>query len=151
MFGAPPENPENSFVGLCSSNTPIPGVQTHLCWPMGHRARSVLGATPEPKEYFLVLCSSKNPIPGIQNHLCWPMKYSGMGVWSTTPEPKQQFLALCSSKHPHPRYPTTPLLAYGVQRYECLGRHPRTQIIFLRDCAIQTPPSRVSKNTFAGP
>ena len=31
----------------------------------------------------------------------------------------------------HLRYPKTPLLAYGLQRYGCLGRHPRTQTIFL--------------------
>ena len=32
--------------------------------------------------------------------------------------------------HPHPRYPKKPFLAHGVQRYGCLGRHPRTQTMF---------------------
>ena len=30
-------------------------------------------------------------------------------------------------RHPHTRYPKTPFLVHGVQRYGCLGRHPRTQ------------------------
>ena len=33
-------------------------------------------------------------------------------------------------KHPHHRYPSTPLLAYKVQSYGCLGPHPRTQTVF---------------------
>ena len=32
--------------------------------------------------------------------------------------------------HLHHRYPKPPLLAYRVEMYACLGRHPRTQIIF---------------------
>ena len=70
----------------------------------------VWGATPEPKQYFLAVCSSNTPILGMQKHLFWPIGYSGMGVWGATPESRDIFW----------------------------------------HCAVLTPPSHVSNNTFAG-
>ena len=136
VWGATPE-PKQYFLALCSPNTPFPGVQKHLCWPMGYRGMGVWGAIPEPKQYILALCISNTSILGIQKHLCWPMGYSGMGVWGATQEHKQ-FFGIVQSKQPHPRYPKTPLLAYGLQRYGCLGRHPQTQTIFLAWCISNT-------------
>ena len=46
-----------------------------------------------------------------------------LGARSATPEPKQYF-GIVQFKHQHPRYPKTPLLAYGVQWYGCLDCHP---------------------------
>ena len=141
MFGAPPQNPNNIFLALCSSNTPILGIQKHLCWPMVRRDMGVWGATPEPKHYFLersqagkfdpflALPISNTPILAIQKHLFWPMMCRYMGVWGTTPYP-HDFCGIVHFKHTHPRYPKTPFLAHDVQRYGCLGRHPRTQTIF---------------------
>ena len=33
--------PKQYFLALCSSNTPIPGIQKHFCWPMGYRDMGV--------------------------------------------------------------------------------------------------------------
>ena len=48
-------------------------------------------------------------------------------------------------KQPHHRYPKTSLLAYGVQWYGCLGRHPRTQRIFFRIVHFNQPHPRYPK------
>ena len=104
----------------------------------------VWSATPETKQYFLFIAHA--PIPGIQIHFFWPMVCSGMGA---TPEPKQCFSALCSSN-------TTIL---GTQKHLCWcmghsgtgvwGATQNLNNVFWH-CAVQTPPSQVSKNNFAG-
>ena len=56
------------------------------------------------------------------------------------------FFGIVQFKHPHPSYPRTPLLAYGIQRYGCLGRHPRTSrhsSIFPRPCTPGVAPPDV--------
>ena len=88
------------------------------------RGMGVCDGTPKHKQYFLALCISNTHILVIQKHLFWPRVCRGMGVWGATPEPKHYFLSIVEFKHPHPRYPKTLLLAHGVQRYGCLGRHP---------------------------
>ena len=97
------------FLALCISNTPILGLQKHLCWPMAYSSMGVWGATPEPKQYFLTLSISNTPILGIQKHLFWPMVRRGMGVWAATPEPKQCFVTLSILN--------TPIL--GIQKHLC--------------------------------
>ena len=116
---------------------------------MGYSGRGVWSATPEPKQYFLALCSPNTTIIGIKKHLCWTAAYIGMGVRGATPDHEEYFLALCSSKHPQPRHPKTPWLAYGIQRYGCLERHPRTQTILLGIVQFKNPHPRHPK-TFAG-
>ena len=56
------------------------------------------------------------------------MGYSGMGVFWRQPE--RFFCGIVQFEHPHRRYPKTALLAYRVQRYGRLGRHPSTQTFF---------------------
>ena len=80
------------------------------------------------------------------------MGYSGMSVWGATPEPKHYFLALCSSN-------TTII---GIQKRFCwpmrycgigvwgAGPQPKQYFWHCVVQTVQTPPSRVSKNTFAG-
>ena len=96
VWSATPE-PKHHFKALCISNTPILGIQKHLCWPVGYRGMGAWGATPEPKHHFLALCVSNNPMLGIQKHLFRSTGYSAMGCWSATPEPTQFFLAWCIS------------------------------------------------------
>ena len=184
MFGAPHQNPNNIFFVLCSSSTTIIDIQKHLCWPEGYNGMGVRGATQEPKQYFLLLCSSNTTCIGIQKHLCWPVGYNGMGVRGRHHRTQTIFFGILQFKKLYPRYPKTPLLAYRVLWYVCLGCHPRTEIYFfgivqfkhhlhrypkpplLADrvqwygclrpkqyfwhCALQTPLSQLSKNTFAG-
>ena len=140
VFGAPPQRTKQYFLALRSPNTTILGSQKHLCWPVGYAGRCVWGATPETKQYSLALRSSNTTILGIQKHLCWPIEYSGLGGWSATLETKTIFFGTAQSKHHHPRYQKIPLLAYGVQWYECLERHPRNQNNIWHD-AVQTPPA----------
>ena len=83
----------------------------------------VWGATPKLKQHFVASSIAKTLIPGIQKHRFWPMVCRGMGVLGV--------FGIAGVKHPHPKYPKTPFLAYGVQWYGCLGRHNRTQTIFL--------------------
>ena len=52
VLGVPPQKPNNMFLALCSSNTPILGIQKHLCWPMGYNGMGVRGATPEARQFF---------------------------------------------------------------------------------------------------
>ena len=47
-----------------------------------------------------------------------------------TPQNPHNMFGIVRFKHHHPRYLKTPFLAHGVQRYECLERHPRTHTIF---------------------
>ena len=54
--GAP--EPKQYFLGLYNSNMTIPGIQKHLCWPVGHSGMGGRGTTLEPKQYFLALYSS---------------------------------------------------------------------------------------------
>ena len=49
-WGPSPE-PKQYFLALCSSNTPTPVTQKHLCW-LGYSGMGVSGATPEPKQFF---------------------------------------------------------------------------------------------------
>ena len=74
-----------------------------------------------------------------------------MRVWGATPEPKPYVLCVVCFRHYHFRYPKTAFQAHSVQRYACLGRHPRTHTTFLWHGAFQTLPFLVSKNTFSGP
>ena len=60
-----------------------------------------------------------------------------MGVWGATQNLNFLF-GIVLFKQPHPRYPKTPVLAYGAQRYGCLGRYPRTQTIILALCSSNT-------------
>ena len=43
---------QTTFVALCNSNTPVPGIQKSLCCAMEYSGIGVWGATPEPKQYF---------------------------------------------------------------------------------------------------
>ena len=45
-------------LALCISNTPIPGIQKHLFWPIVCRGMCVWSATPEPRSEFLALSIS---------------------------------------------------------------------------------------------
>ena len=88
--------------------------------------------------------------------------YSGSGVAPQTPIPlfpigKQRcfwipgigvfifFLGIVQFKYPHPRYPKKYLLAYREQRRECLGRHPKSQIIFIGIVQFKHPRQRYPK------
>ena len=51
-------------------------------------------------------------------------------------------------KHHHFRYPKTPFLALGVQRYACLERHPRTHLIFSGSVQFKDTPCRDPKTPF---
>ena len=104
----------------------------------------VWGTTPEPEQSFLALCSSKTPIPGMQKHLCWPVGYRGMGVWGASPEPTI-FFGIVQFKHPIPRCPRTPLLAYEVQKYDCLGRQRRSRTILSGIVQFKQPHPRYPK------
>ena len=53
-------------------------------------------------------------------------------------------------KQPDPRYPKTPLLAYGVQWYGCLGRHPRTQTILFGIVQFKHPHPRYPNIIYIG-
>ena len=48
-------------------------------------------------------------------------------------------------KQPYPEDPKTPLLAYGVQCYGCLERHPRTRTIFSGIVQFKHPYPRYPK------
>ena len=133
-------------------------IQTHpsyvsktLLLAHGVQMYGCLGHHPRTQRIFLALPISNTPIPGIQNHFFWPMVCRGMGVWGATLEPRQYILALPIAKHPHARYPKTSFLAHGVQRYGCLGRHPRTQNNMFWYFTFQTPSCQVFKNTFSDP
>ena len=117
------------FSAFCNSNTPILGLQKHFCCPMGYGGMGAQGATPEPKQYFLGLCTSNTTIIGIQKLFCWPMGYRGMGVRDASPEQIIFWHCAVQTTLPYHKSPKTPLLAYGVWRYGCLGHHPRTQTI----------------------
>ena len=47
-------------------------------------------------------------------------------VSGAPPHNLNNIFGIAQFKHHHPRYPKTPLLANRVQKYGCLGRHPRT-------------------------
>ena len=89
----------------------------------------VWDATPEPTPYFLAWCVSNTTVLGIQHLLFWPTVCRGMRVQGATPEPTPYFLGWCVS-NTTVLGPTPPLLAHSVQRYACLGRHPRTHTLF---------------------
>ena len=52
------------------------------------------------------------------------------------------------SKHHHLRYPETPFLGRAVQRYACLGRHPRTHSIFSGMVRFKHHPPGIQKHLF---
>ena len=53
--------------------------------------------------------------------------------------PNNVFFGIVQLKHPHPSYPKTPLMAYGIQWYGGLGRHPRIQTIFFGIVQLKQP------------
>ena len=89
------------------ANTPILGIQKHLCWPVGYKGMGAWGATAEPKNRFLALCVSNTPVLGIQKHLFWSIGYCAMGCLSATREPTKFFHTIFSGivhfKHSHRR------------------------------------------------
>ena len=131
--------PKQYLLPLCNPNTPILRIlSAHLFWPIGYRGMRVRGATPKPKQYILALDNSN------------------VGA---TLEPKQYFLALCicaffrlcacNSNTPilhiqkHLFWP----IGYSGMRVWGATREPKR---YFWHCAVQTPPSQVYKNTFAG-
>ena len=116
--------------------------------PYGVRWYGCLERHPITQTICLVFCSSITTVLGIQKHL--------PGLWSTvvwvfgapSQNPNNVF-GIVQFKNPNPRYPKTPLLAYGVQWYGCSACHPRAQTIVFGivqikhfwHCADQTPPS----------
>ena len=129
--------PERSFLALCSSNTPIIGIQKHLCCGMGYSGMPVWGATPEPKRYFLALCSSNTPIIGIHNPFAvlWDTVVTAFGA---PPRNQTIFFDIVQLKHPHHRYSKLLMLSYGVQWGRHLGRHPETKQYFWALCSTNT-------------
>ena len=128
------------FLGIAQFKHPHPRYPETPLLAHGVQWYCIFGATPEPT----LLCSSNTPMPGIQKQFCWPMEYSGRGVWGATAE-QTIFFGVVQFKQPHPRSPETPLLAYGVQWYRCLGRHPRSQTIFLALCNSNGPIPGIQK------
>ena len=113
VWGATPE-PKQIFLALCISTTTVLGIQKHLDWPTGYSRRGVWSAIPEPKHYFLALCISNTTALGIQIHLCWSM---GIMVWvfGAPLQNQTMFFGIVQFKRHRPRYPKTPLLAYGLR------------------------------------
>ena len=81
----------------------------------------------------------------MQKYLCWPMGYSCIGCWSAKSDPKTMFFGTVQFKRHHPRYPKTPLMAYGVQWSGCLERHPRPQTIVFGIVQLQNHHPRYPK------
>ena len=98
-WGATPE-PTRCFLALCSSKTPILGVQKHPFWLVVCSGMGVWSDTPEPTAYFLTWCISNTAILGIQKHSFWLVVCSGMGVWSATPGPTGYFWHGAVQRHP---------------------------------------------------
>ena len=131
-------------MALCISNTPIPGIQKHLCWPIGYRGMGVWGAIPEPKQFFWHCAVQTPPFLGIQNTFAglWGAVVS---VFGAPPQIPNNIFGIVHFNHHHRRYPKTPLLAYGVPWYGCLERHPRTQTTFFRIVHFKRPNPRYPK------
>ena len=51
ILGRHPRTPRY-FLALRSPNTPIIGIQKHLCWPMGYSVMGIWSAILEPKQFF---------------------------------------------------------------------------------------------------
>ena len=120
-WGATPETKE--YLSALFNLPPVQ-VSKNTC---AHRCGTVVWLLQWPPAQWVRF---KTPIPGIHKHLCWPMGYTGKSFRGATPEAKEILLALWSLNITIPRYPKAPVLTHGVQRYECLGRHPRPQRIF---------------------
>ena len=121
------------------------GIQKHRFWPMVWRGMVVWGATLEPKQYILALAILNTPIPGTQKCSFWCMVCRGMGVWGRYPRTQTIYFGIAHFKHTHPRYPKTPFLPHGVQRYGCLGRHPQYILAF---SISNTPMLGIQKHFF---
>ena len=78
-FGGVEVGGHRPFFVLCGSNSPIPGIQKHLCWPVGYSGMA--------QTCFGVLCSSNSLIIGIKKHLCRPgvHMYGCLGRHPKTP------------------------------------------------------------------
>ena len=105
------------FLPLCSSKTPILGIQKRSFWPMVCRGMGAWGATPETTRYFLASCSSKTPILGIQKHSFWPRLCSCMAGLGRHTRTHTIFSGIVQFKDTHPRDPKTSFPAYGVQKF----------------------------------
>ena len=126
-------------------NTAILGIQKHLCWPVGCTGMGVWGATPEPLNMFW-LCAFQTPLYRVSKTTFARLWGAQVWVFGAPPENHSIFSGLAHSKRPYTGYPKTPLLASGEHRYECLGRHPRTQGHFLAFHISNTPILGIQKH-----
>ena len=148
VWGATPET-KQCFLVLSVSNTPIPGIQKHIFWPMVYGGACVRSASPKPPVTFCI-AHSKHTHPRYQKIL-----FLAYGVRR----------CVCTERHRKtPRYffalhvPNTPIP--GIQNHlfwpmvcrgmGVWGATAEPHDIFWH-CPFQTPPSHVSKNTFSGP
>ena len=120
-FGAPP--PQCTFLALCVSKTPIPGIGKHFWWCVWCRGMHVQGATPQ-NAHVLALRISNTPLLGIQKYFWWHICCRSMHVQGATP--RVHIFGILYFKHTHTRYPKTLLAVCFVQRYAHLARQPKS-------------------------
>ena len=149
VVGAPPRKTNHVCLELCISNTNIPSIQKHLCWPMGlwGTVVQVFGSPPvNPSNSFGTLhFKHHHPRYAKTPLLTWAgVKWYGCSGRHSNRQ--TIFFGNVHFKHHDTTYPKTPLLAYELEGYGVLGRNPGTQATVL---ALYIPKHRVSNNTFA--